>query len=231
MKVRRVLVSLATLAVASAAVFVAGCAEQAATTDAASPAATASPDVAASPAGGGHEGHAMGGNGSGAAHAGHTMGTTGLDALKPLKGKEFDVAFLSQMIAHHAAAVKMAKDAEAGAATAETKADARAVIEAQTKEIAQMTRWLKDWYGTAPDPAQQALVNKDMAEMMSMSARSDQMFYGMMIPHHQGAIDMSKLVPERSERAEVKKLAVEIIAAQEKEIQAYRARLGTMGKM
>ena len=74
------------------------------------------------------------------------MGTTGMDALKTLKAKEFDIAFLSQMIAHHEAAVTMAKQALTAAKKPETKQNAQKVIGAQTKEIAQMTAWLKEWY-------------------------------------------------------------------------------------
>jgi len=39
-----------------------------------------------------------------------------------------------------------------------------------------------------------------------------------MIPHHQGAIDMAKIVLEKGKDAEIRKLAEDIIAAQEKEI-------------
>lgn len=201
------------------ALVVAGCInkDEATTTLATPPATVTAPD-ASSP----HSGeHTM-------AQGGHAMGTRGLDALKSLKGKEFDVAFLSQMIAHHEAAVQMAKDALKGAAKAETRQEAQTVIDAQTKEIAQMTRWLKDWYNAAPDASQQALVRDDMKAMMSMPASTDRMFFEMMIPHHQGAINMSNLVPERSERAEVKRLAQEIIVAQKKEIENYRSLLGNL---
>ena len=157
------------------------------------------------------------------------MGTKGMDALKTLKGKDFDTAYLSQMIAHHKAAVVMAKQALTAAQKPETKQNAQQVIDAQTGEIAQMTAWLKDWYKTAPDAAQQALVQGDMKAMTSMPVTSDKMFFEMMIPHHQGAIDMSELAKTQSARPEVKKLAEGIIAAQKKEIEDYHKMMGHGG--
>jgi len=51
-----------------------------------------------------------------------------------------------------------------------------------------------------------------------------------MIPHHQGAIDMAKVVLEFGKNAETRKLAGEIIAAQEKEIAMMKAWLKQRGK-
>ena len=46
----------------------------------------------------------------------------------------------------------------------------------------------------------------------------DVMFVEMMIPHHEGAIEMAKEAADRAGRAEVKTLAQGIIMAQEAEI-------------
>jgi len=62
--------------------------------------------------------------------------------------------------------------------------------------------------------------------MMSMPITSDRAFLEMMVPHHQGAIDMSELVPNRTERAEVKQLAQQIIRDQKAEIARYHALMG-----
>ncbi|HVK06497.1 MAG TPA: DUF305 domain-containing protein [Armatimonadaceae bacterium] len=202
----------ATLALIGGFVLLSGCTPAETPTTAPSPTAAARHDAS------GHAGMDHGGT----AAMSHEMGTKGVEALKALKGKEFDVAYLSQMIAHHEAAVTMAEQALKNAQKEETKREARNVVDAQKKEIGQMTAWLKEWYGVAPDAKQQALVREDMQGMMSMPITGDRMFFEMMIPHHQGAIDMSRLVPERSERTEVRELAGQIIKAQEAEIKTYR---------
>jgi uncharacterized protein (DUF305 family) len=46
----------------------------------------------------------------------------------------------------------------------------------------------------------------------------DKAFVEMMIAHHQGAIDMADLIPDRAKHDEIKKLGEAIISAQTKEI-------------
>lgn len=77
------------------------------------------------------------------------------------------------------------------------------------------------------DPASQAFaaanakMHKDMAIRFSGNADAD--FVRGMIPHHQGAVDVSEIVLKFGKDAEVKKLATEIIAAQKTEITQMRA--------
>jgi uncharacterized protein (DUF305 family) len=149
------------------------------------------------------------------------MGNKGMDALKALKGKEFDVAYLSQMIAHHRAAIDMAKQVIATASDSETKSGAQQVIDVQGSQIEEMTKWLKDWHHVEPSKEQQALVVEDMKAMLAMPIKDQRSYYEMMIPHHQGAIDMSKLVVGRAEMVSVKGLAERIIKEQTSEISKY----------
>lgn len=46
----------------------------------------------------------------------------------------------------------------------------------------------------------------------------DQLFIDMMVPHHQGAVEMAKIAQERAEHAEIKTMANAIITGQEAEI-------------
>jgi uncharacterized protein (DUF305 family) len=58
---------------------------------------------------------------------------------------------------------------------------------------------------------------------MAMSGDVDRDFVTMMIPHHQGAIDMAEVVLKYGKDPEIKALAGAIVAAQEKEIGEMKA--------
>lgn len=182
--------------------------------------------------------------------------------LDQLSGDEFDKAFLAQMTMHHAMAVMMARPVVANANHQELKDLAQAMINDQTREIAQMRTWGKDWYGLdLPDhlammdqmmgqghgmpgmnpagmapgmgmPMQGGMPMGQMGDMpmmhdMSMMAslwkltpqRLEAVFMSQMVPHHQGAIDMAKLVPERAAHQELKDLSKTIIESQSAEIE------------
>ena len=189
--------------------------------------------------------------------------------LDQLSGDEFDKAFLSQMTMHHAMEVMMARPAVANASHPEVKDLAQGIINDQTREIAQMRTWGKDWYGLdIPDhlammdqmmgqgqsmpgmnpgmapgmgmPMQGGMPMGQMGDMsmmhnMSMMAmlgqlppqRLDAVFMSMMIPHHQSATDMAKLVPERAAHQELKDLSKSIIDSQSGEIDKMNSWLAT----
>ncbi len=76
--------------------------------------------------------------------------------------------------------------------------------------------------------AANAKMHKDMD--IKMSGDADRDFVEGMIPHHQGAVDMAKIVLQYGSDPQIKVMAQEIIAAQEKEIAQFRAWLAKRQK-
>jgi uncharacterized protein (DUF305 family) len=147
----------------------------------------------------------------------------------------FDQAFIDAMVPHHRAAIEMAQEAlDAGLSEPELVNIADSIITAQQIEIDQMLNWRERWFGSnQPGPPETALeiLGLSAAEAgmghegadFSSAENVDQAFAEMMIAHHEGAVRMAELARERAAHEEITKLADEIIAAQQREIDAMEA--------
>lgn len=69
-----------------------------------------------------------------------------MNELEDKSGKQLDKAFLEEMIVHHEGAVDMAKLVLEKSDNKELKDFANNIIEAQSKEINQMEKWLDEWF-------------------------------------------------------------------------------------
>ena len=146
-----------------------------------------------------------------------------------------DIDFATMMIPHHQGAIDMAKVQLDYGKDPELRKLSEAIVAAQESEIAFMTGWL-DKHPKPSDagsahaqhtPAGMAYMagmetmNKDMNA--AMTGDPDRDFVLMMIPHHQGAIDMAKVQLEHGKDAELHRLSGDIVKAQESEIAFMKA--------
>ncbi|MBE9106120.1 DUF305 domain-containing protein [Nostoc cf. edaphicum LEGE 07299] len=164
-------------------------------------------------------------------HGGGMNHSIGMD-LGPADAN-FDLRFIDAMIPHHQGAVEMANVAQQKSKRPEIKKLADNIVKSQNQEITQMKQWRQPWYPKAGNKPM--AYNSQMGHMMEMS--SDQMktmmmsqdlgaadaefdlrFINAMIPHHEGAVTMAQDALSKSKRPEIKKLAQEIVKAQNIEI-------------
>jgi uncharacterized protein (DUF305 family) len=85
------------------------------------------------------------------------------------------------------------------------------------------------------NPADTAFLNAMKGLMMGMhrnmpTGDTDHDFVRMMLPHHQAAVDMAKAELQYGQDAELKALATDIVAAQDKEITMMKAWLAKHAK-
>jgi uncharacterized protein (DUF305 family) len=141
----------------------------------------------------------------------------------------FDQRFLDQMILHHQGAVMSARMMVADSARPELRDLAQRIITGQQREIDRMGQWRQDWYGAAASGTLPGMMNgsmigaammnrEQMRQMMGANADFDRMFLRMMIPHHEGAIEMAQQALAQAEHPELKTLAQGIITTQRAEI-------------
>ena len=133
-----------------------------------------------------------------------------------------DVMFAQMMIPHHQQAVEMGILAETRASSPEVKALAASIKAEQAPEIALMKSWLKA--ANAPLRMDHSMVMAGLltdADMKALTEASgvkfDRLFLEGMIGHHEGAIEMAKVVIDSS-NADVRSLSETIISSQAAQI-------------
>jgi uncharacterized protein (DUF305 family) len=155
-------------------------------------------------------------------------------AMRIVPSHDVDRDFVALMVPHHQGAIDMAA-AELGYGHNEPlRGLAQEIIVTQQEEIAEMQRALVSAAASpSPGPAEASFLAKSDTAMTRMMAAmqikpsgdADRDFVAMMVPHHQGAIDMAyeELSYGRSEP--LRGLAQEIIATQEEQIAVMRRAL------
>ena len=184
------------------------------------------------------------------AHSGHTAHQTGsgiIDLMhQPMMGKPFektaniDVDFLVNMIPHHQGAILSSKKLLETTTNQALIDLANNIISAQEKEVEEFSLLIDELKAKNTSYADinteafgnemQILMNKMMDEMASIKVteNDDINFLKGMIPHHQGAIDVSRKILEATKYEKIKEIAYRIITAQEKEINDMNNMLNTI---
>ena len=162
-----------------------------------------------------------------------TAASTPASGQQAADHNDHDVQFAQEMIAHHQQALDMAKMVPGKSTNPKVTDLAKRIEGAQDPEIKTMTAWLSKW-GASPTASSMPgmdhgstghgsgtgmMTADEMAKLgQATGAEFDRMWMEMMIKHHQGAIEMSKTHIEKGSNAESKKLAQDIITAQQAEI-------------
>jgi len=149
-------------------------------------------------------------------------------------GNGIDRAFVDEMIPHHVAAVEMARLAPGRAQTPFVLGLASEIIRSQNAEIATMRRMSARLRAAGIRPVSMRLSRAEMgmdhdASHLLNANPFDVAFAQMMIPHHQGAITMSRVLLARGAARATKQLARQIMSSQSSEIRAMRGFLAQAG--
>jgi uncharacterized protein (DUF305 family) len=147
---------------------------------------------------------------------------------KAAGNKADDVAFAQGMVPHHQQALDMAKLVPSRSTNAKVLDLAKRIEGAQDPEIKKMNGWLEQWGASTSMPGMDHGSMPGMSGMMSAEdvkmleqskgAAFDKTWLDMMIKHHEGAVAMAKTELQKGSSADAKKLAQDIIDAQQKEI-------------
>ena len=156
------------------------------------------------------------------------------DARPAASGNAVDRAFVADMIPHHEAALQMAKMAQRRAMSPFVKGLADDILRTQAAEIEAMRAADERLRGAGVEQGSLGVPHDEMgmdhdATTLETAKPFDPAFMRMMLPHHEGAITMSRAELAKGRDGELRRLARQIITAQQREISAMRKQLAKHG--
>lgn len=131
----------------------------------------------------------------------------------------YDAHFLDMMMHHHHGAIAMAKEELAKGKLDQAKQMAQNIVTDQEAEIEHMATLRKQWYPDIP-PMPQDQLDKMMGhyDLSEGQGSFDKRFLSAMIDHHQEALKMADEALSKAQHGELKTMAQEMKAKQQKEI-------------
>jgi uncharacterized protein (DUF305 family) len=135
----------------------------------------------------------------------------------------YEIDFMTDMIDHHAMAVRMSQICLTKAIHQELRNLCQNIIATQTQEIQQMQSWLQQWYGISYSPEMKPGDMRMLERLAALPpAEFEIEFMQMMIKHHLKAIREASKCVERVFHEELRDLCENIITTQAAEIQQMR---------
>ena len=150
-----------------------------------------------------------------------------------------DVRFMQAMIAHHAQAIVMSRLAAGRHADPRVQRLARKIDQSQVAEIRIMQEWLARNGQAVPDTSSWRgmrmagmLTSAELDSLRSLRGRAfDRAYLGLMIRHHEGALDMVRdllATPGTAQEVDLDVFANDVVAVQTAEIGAMRRLLSQL---
>lgn len=180
-------------------------------------------------------------------------------ALTAAAETSVDAGFARDMQAHHAQAVELAVLVRDRSTDEEVRTVALDILLTQQNQIGQMAGWLAVWglpaassapvmawmtgeHGHAAGTAGPGTGEEGYAAMPGWVSRADlarltaatgsdadRLFLELMIPHHEGGVEMAQYAVEHAQRAPVVSLARGVVTAQERELTVLHDMLDARG--
>ena len=143
-----------------------------------------------------------------------------------------DIMFAQMMIPHHQQAVDMSTLAETHTTNPEILALAKQIKDAQAPEIKQMTAWIESSNASMDmghDMGMNGMLSDEQMTALgdAQGAAFDKLYLEGMIGHHEGALQMAKMI-ENSSNAEAITLAGNIVSSQSAEIEKMKQMLAAL---
>lgn len=169
-----------------------------------------------------------------------------------------DAGFARDMAAHHAQAVELSVLVRDRSTDEEVRTVALDILLTQQNQIGQMAGWLSTWglpaAASAPPMAWMTgdhahatagasgdgatgyaampgwVSREDMLRLTDATGSdADRLFLELMIPHHEGGVQMAEYAVEHAQRPQVVALAENIVRSQDRELVALQAMLDARG--
>lgn len=171
-----------------------------------------------------------------AEHSGDHGAGAATTAAAASSGLALDRAFAAEMIPHHESAIEMAEIAQDRGESTYVRELAANIVKSQADEIETLTAAETRLANAGAErgslglPDHMAGMSGDTASLKTVD-RFDEAFLKLMIPHHEGAVAMSKVLLANGQDPDLKAIAQAILVAQEEEISQMRSRLGADAPM